>query len=333
MIPNERNFCGGNFQDWLEVMLTEKCNGKCSWCIEKKGYRPKERASWLELCGRIVESGKKNIILLGGEPTLYPELERMVRALAVAHNLNVYLTTNGSKLTREFVHSCLPHIHGVNISIHSYDLDENEEVTGIKLSADTLKLAIDTLHTHRATVRLNCNLIKGYIDSKGEIHRYIGFAMHLKADSIRFAELKEDPENFMSLHGIYGDKYGINNEPFGLGCNTDAEINGMPVNIRQMCGLQTDRRKKPLNPQQLAKTVLYYDGKFYDGWQTKENGMTEQEITNLLLKLVKGNVTMGEAISALSGAMPKGKSDEKYEPTAEETVDAALAGHPLGCAY
>ena len=38
-IPNKLNFCGGNFQDWLEVMLTPACNGKCSWCIEKNGYR------------------------------------------------------------------------------------------------------------------------------------------------------------------------------------------------------------------------------------------------------------------------------------------------------
>jgi hypothetical protein len=38
--PHPDNFCGGAFQDWVEVMLTEKCNGKCPWCVEKLGWHP-----------------------------------------------------------------------------------------------------------------------------------------------------------------------------------------------------------------------------------------------------------------------------------------------------
>jgi len=26
--PYYKNFCGGNYQDWLEVMLLPECNGK-----------------------------------------------------------------------------------------------------------------------------------------------------------------------------------------------------------------------------------------------------------------------------------------------------------------
>ena len=29
MKPNKNNFCGGNYEDWLEVKLTGNCNGKC----------------------------------------------------------------------------------------------------------------------------------------------------------------------------------------------------------------------------------------------------------------------------------------------------------------
>ncbi len=298
-IPNKRNFCGGNFQDWLEVMLTSKCNGSCSWCIEKEGYRPTEIASTSTLCDRIVESGKKNIILLGGEPTLYWDLFYLVRKLTINHGLDVYITTNGSTLSPRFIHD-LGGIKGINISIHSYDLSRNKTITGISLDKINLKETIQKAHRHEVIVRLNCNIIKHVIDHEAAIDRYILFAKEIGADSIRFAELKNDSENFVGLDGIYGDKYDINNEPFGLGCNTDVVINDMPVNFRQMCGLQTTLREKPINPQQIVKRVLYYDGVFYDGWQTREEHiMTEKEILELLIKVVDKDISIIEAAKLL----------------------------------
>ena len=46
--PHEKNFCGGNFQDWLEVNLTPTCNGNCKWCVEKIGWQPKKHAPWIQ---------------------------------------------------------------------------------------------------------------------------------------------------------------------------------------------------------------------------------------------------------------------------------------------
>lgn len=347
MIPNKRNFCGGNFQDWLEVMLTDKCNGKCSWCIEKGGYRPKHHAHWTELAFRTVESGQTNIILLGGEPTLYPDLEKLIKVLCLCKK-KVYITTNGSRLGCQngsyFASDTLFGIQGVNISIHDSNLKKNKAITGINIEELFLQFSIRELQKWNATARLNCNLIQGHIDCECAIDKYIEFAKHLGVDSVRFAELKQDPDNFVNLHDIYGDKYGINNEPFGLGCNTDVEMNGMPVNFRQMCGLQTNKREAPIDPQQLAKTVLYYDGEFYNGWQTKESNMTEQKILELLLELVKGNVSIIHATNTLTAAMQVANPDQGDEDSSEEIVDsdghtpkqlvdAALAGHPLGCQY
>lgn len=56
MLPNKNNFCGGNFSDWIEVMLIDKCNGNCSWCIEKEGYKPKKIVAWQELVDVIIEN-------------------------------------------------------------------------------------------------------------------------------------------------------------------------------------------------------------------------------------------------------------------------------------
>ena len=266
--PNKGNFCGGNFQDWIEVNLTDRCNGKCSWCIEKEGWHPKTHAPWEKIVATALNTGKTNVILLGGEPTLHPDLPKII-AYLVSNGKKAWITTNGGKLTPDFVRKNLVGVHGVNISIHDFDLQRNQWITGINLQEDILKEAIEILHEMKATVRLNCNCIQGHIDSEHRIHDYLAWAKKIKADKVRFAELKLDTGAFVDLAKILHHQYGLNDEPFSLGCNKDAVVDGMPVNFRQMCGFQTPLRYRPPNPRHYPKQVVYYDGKLYNGWQTK----------------------------------------------------------------
>jgi len=310
-------------------MLTPDCNGRCSWCIEKKGYKPKRRVPWQELASQIVRSGRKNIILLGGEPTLYPRLGLLGPELTNGHGLNVYLTTNGSLMCRDFVRSHLSWpISGVNISIHAVRTTENAQITGIKLDEGCLQRAIWALHCRprMASVRLNCNLIKGYVDSEVAIHRYIAFARKIGAGSVRFAELKLDNEHFISAAAIMDGKFGLNDDPFRLGCQKNCIIDDMPVNFRQMCGLQTTLRPRPDNPVQYSKLVLYYDGLFYPGWQqAKEIDVDKQALGWILDDLKAGRIDKALAaqrIEALKAddATPKGEEDPRTHraPTTDQ---------------
>jgi molybdenum cofactor biosynthesis enzyme MoaA len=131
MKPHPNNFCGGNFQDWLEVYLTNKCNGSCSWCVDKNGWSPKEKAPVAELAKAIIDAPQKKVILLGGEPTLYPDLKKLIQT--ISKEKEVYLTTNGGKLSPNYVKENLVGLTGLNVSIHSYWAAENEAITGIYL--------------------------------------------------------------------------------------------------------------------------------------------------------------------------------------------------------
>lgn len=79
----------------------------------------------------------------------------------------------------------------------------------------------------------------------------------------------------------------------------------MPVNFRQMCGLQTELRPKPDNPLKRFHPVLYYDGNVYDGWQQTLEPKGEKVEMNpttveKVLKLVKrGDLTIEEAAELL----------------------------------
>ena len=295
MVPCKENFCGGNYQDWLEVNLIEKCNGKCSWCIEKNGYHPKEHASWSVLTDAILASGKQNICLLGGEPTLYPGIRYIIGRLN-EHDKNVYVTTNGSMLTLDYIFNNLRGVTGVNISIHDNILACNEEVTGIALK--NVDVIVEGLHAIGAKVRFNCNCIKGHIDSTDRMCEYAHWAKLMGADSIRFAELKMEDESFVNIAEMWKFKYGMTNDPFSNGCSKDGKLCDMPVNFRLMCGLQTCKRVRPNNPEQCAKKVLYYDGIMYDGWQTavKVKPMTDEELRALLCAVRNKIITPDDCV-------------------------------------
>lgn len=281
MKPNHKNFCGGNYQDWLEVYLTDKCNGKCIWCVDKDGFRPTDRASTKELLHAIGKSGKKNIILLGGEPTLYPELHTLVKGIKLL-NKKVYVTTNGSCL--HLWTTTLTKLDGLNISIHHYDLNKNKDITGIKLSKHYIRQ-----HIRATQTRLNCNLIKGYIDNKEEIYKFIEFAKEIGATKVRFSELKNDVNNFVNLTTLFDGEYGLNNDPMINGCHQEVKIDRFHVSFRQMCGLQNPLR--PKHDCKLAtKRVLYYNGIMYDGWQVGETRMDIQKQVGAILDAYKNHL-------------------------------------------
>ena len=314
MMPNKRNFCGGAFPDWLEVNLIRQCNARCAWCIERDGYHPEEKAGWHVIAEAALRHGAKNIILLGGEPTLHKDIKQIISILSAAGR-DVWVTTNGSLLTADFVRNKLTTAKGVNISVHHFDMAKNKEITGINIDEETISASIAEMHRTGASVRMNCNCIGGMIDSTEKILDYVDFAKRIGADKIRFAELKQDDCGFVDLAKVLNYKYGLNDNPFACGCNSDAVISGMPVNFRQMCGLQTTRRVTPENPEQVSKKVLYYDGKIYDGWQTakKEEVVTDNELVKLLEQVAKGEKTPAEAALAIGKELGKAKTVVKHE--------------------
>jgi len=266
-IPDKRNFCASSFRDWLEVDLIGKCNGNCSWCIERPNWRPKKVVGWRKISNKAIGSGSKNIMLLGGEPTLHKDFRKIVKKLHKA-NLNVYVTTNGSLLTKKWVHKNMRYAYACNLSIHHDDLEKNENIVGIKLLESNLIESISAMHEYDITVRMNCNAIHNEIDTKDKMLKYIRWCKKIGADEVRLSELKLEEENFVDLAKVWNYEYGLNDEPFTLGCVLDATIEGMPVNFRQLCGYQTTKRKYPgLANEGYEKRVLYYDGFIYDGWQ------------------------------------------------------------------
>jgi hypothetical protein len=248
--------------------------------------------------------------------------------------INVFITTNGSMLSRDFILEHLRHLNGINISIHHHNLDKNKEITGIKLDWSKLKLAIIALRVLEIPVRFNCNCIDKYIDSADEMAEYIDWAKDFGVNSIRFAELKLDDENFVDLAKILRHQHGLNDDPFVLGCHQDTVINGMPVNFRQMCGLQTIKRPQHQDVKQYLKQVLYYDGIIYDGWQTQKDELMNKKpvmaakdvlkIADILQRVKNNELKVEEGILEI---------EQIYVDNIKENVPSDISVGSGGCQY
>ena len=268
MVPNPKNFCGGAYDNWLEVMLTDECHGRCAWCVERDGYRPGYHASVTEMTQAILAAAESHVIFLGGEPTLYPDLGPLIKATRDEKQL--YVTSNGERLTPEYVASTLDGIVGLNLSIHHHDLSRNKAITGIDIDEETLEWSVIECRRRGIEVRLNCNIIAGEIDDRVALFAYVEWAQQRGIWSVRFGELR-DSEEYVSLARLVGTDaatYGLTEEPFVGGCYHEVNMAGSKVAFRQVCGLQTRHRPMPKNPKSVhPKHVLYYDGKLYKGWQ------------------------------------------------------------------
>lgn len=241
-VPHPRNFCGNGFPDWLEVNLTPACNAHCSWCIERNGWHPSHQAEWFTITDAAIASKRKNIILLGGEPTLHPDFSKIVRRISDA-GCRCWVTTNGSMLTKTMGKRQYDWDFGVNISIHDDDLVENTKITGLDLVETNLIASISALHEMSAEVLMNCNCIRGHVDSMLSINQYIVWANRIGADKVRFAELKHADDDFVDLAFVTSHQYGTNdNVYFRSGGYYDARSRA--AFFREFVATQSTRRRR-----------------------------------------------------------------------------------------
>lgn len=93
--------------DWVDVEITNLCNFSCWFCPREAMTRPLGRMSYEDFClmaDRIDRAGVVREMLIGGigEPTLHPDLLRMLHYLRDHTSLRATVITNGSRLMEGF---------------------------------------------------------------------------------------------------------------------------------------------------------------------------------------------------------------------------------------
>jgi len=96
------------------------CNQRCLFCSNPENERTLSLGDAHEQLKKLKKAGYFGVILTGGEPTLHPELERIVR-MSRDEGLHVRMITNGQctaeeGVLEELIRAGLQHVH---LSVHS----------------------------------------------------------------------------------------------------------------------------------------------------------------------------------------------------------------------
>src|SRR5919112_649853 len=103
MTAAERDQFGRSIE-YLRISVTDRCNFRCLYCMPAEGLPWLPRAEILSyeeiaaVVGQLAPLGLRRVRLTGGEPTIRPQLERLVAMLrAVPQVEDIALSTNGVK--------------------------------------------------------------------------------------------------------------------------------------------------------------------------------------------------------------------------------------------
>jgi len=263
------NQCMGIYGKCLNIKITNACPGSCYFCIERNGYQP-EHISVDELIQKANALEEyQTVLILGGEPFLYPHLVKLVNGLK---KKEIYITTNGACFDRVNITELCKNLTGINISIHSYLEEENESFIHTKIDYSKMKKYIELFQKNGVPVRFNTILLSGGIDNKEKMLKMIDFCKEMKIDWIRFSELQFESRGFVAASDVFDT---IHKDPYQEGCNQDFVINDIKITVRQSCGIASLMKEFPslgLKRENKADSlVMYPNGEIYNGWIVPKN--------------------------------------------------------------
>jgi len=139
------------------IQLARRCNQKCVFCSNPDNGRILTLEQAKSHVDDFVARDYHGIILTGGEPTLFVELEELVR-YANSKNMPPRMISNGQKTSRfEFLKSLkdagLTHLH---LSIHSYKHEVQDYLTQTPGSLKKQIRSLENAGKLGLTVDINC---------------------------------------------------------------------------------------------------------------------------------------------------------------------------------
>jgi GTP 3',8-cyclase len=165
----------GRTIQYLRISVTDRCNFRCRYCMPLEGlpWLPKGDILSYEEIAEVVRQlaplGLRRIRLTGGEPTIRPQLERLVAMLrAVPQVEDIALSTNGVKLPELADRLTAAGLDRVNISADSLRADRIVAIARRDLGFDPVRAALAAEHAGLDPIKLNVVVMRGTNDDEVE---------------------------------------------------------------------------------------------------------------------------------------------------------------------
>ncbi len=181
----------------LRISVTDRCNFRCRYCMPREEFGadhrflPKTELLTFEEISRVARTmstlGVRKVRITGGEPLLRAELPKLVAMLAEIPDLDIALTTNGSRLGALAAKLADAGLGRVTVSLDSLDPAVFRRMNDTDVHVDTVLAGIEAAATAGLRpVKINAVVRRGVNDASivdlarafqgtGHIVRFIEF--------------------------------------------------------------------------------------------------------------------------------------------------------------
>ncbi len=170
----------GRLAKKLRISVTDRCNMRCTYCM------PYNNTTWFEqdnllnfnqivrIATIFANQGIDKIKITGGEPTIRPNIENLVKSLSNIDGIkSISMTTNGLLLKGKVNQLKESGLQSVNISLDTFDRKRFAAITGVD-GLDKVLESIDAASSAGILVKINTVVIRGW--NEDEIVRFAEFS-------------------------------------------------------------------------------------------------------------------------------------------------------------
>lgn len=159
--------------EYLRISVTDRCNFRCQYCMPLEGlpWLPKgdilRYEEIADIVGQLAPMGLKRLRITGGEPTIRPELPRLIRMLRDIPGIeDIALSTNGVKLPQMSESLRDAGLHRVNISADSLRPDRVVAIARRNLGFDLRTAALAAERAGIGPIKINVVVMRGVNDDE-----------------------------------------------------------------------------------------------------------------------------------------------------------------------
>lgn len=165
----------GRSIEYLRISVTDRCNFRCVYCMPLEGlpWLPKEEILTYEEIAEVVRQlaplGLTRIRLTGGEPTIRPQLESLIRMLRNVSSVeDIALSTNGVRLPELASVYRNAGLDRVNMSADSLRPDRIANIARRRVPFDPVAAARSATDAGLDPFKINCVVMRGVNDDEVE---------------------------------------------------------------------------------------------------------------------------------------------------------------------
>ncbi len=200
---------------------TKFCNARCKFCTYASDASKYNEKKYIKVLEEISSKIKiKKIAISGGEPTLYWDNFKNISTIAksISPTSELSMNTDGFRWRQLFEDPISQLFDYIQLSRHHYDDIKNDEIFGTNTprSEDIKELSFLAKNNHQ--VQFRCSLIKGYIDSKEEVFKFLNWANSVNINDVGLVSLmpinQYSKDNFIWFHikELIGDNFFLTKE-------------------------------------------------------------------------------------------------------------------------